>query len=198
MKAVTIVGLLSATLAFTPVAFATPANNACPDAAKAAMDAKFGATIDGVLTSDITQCLSIREEIKVAVNVSGAAINGKNGINQQINNVKNMVDNYEQVYGISQGAGGYNIAVIVHGSAGKFLLDNTAYDSKYADVGGNGPTVAAVNYLLSKGVKFFMCQNTMKSNGFVTADLIPGVAEVPAGVTAVADYGMRRWVVMTP
>ncbi len=171
----------------------------CPSAAKAAMDAQFLSTVDGVPTSDLTQCLGVRSEIKVAVNVSGAAINAKNGINQQINNVKNMVENYESVYGLTQGNTGYQIAVIVHGSAGKFLLTPAVYDAKNpGDIGGNVATTNAVNFLLSKGVKVYMCQNTMRSNGYVTADITPGVKEVPSGVTAVADFGMRQWVVMTP
>lgn len=197
MRVVKLAGFVAIGLAFASSGVMA-GDFTCPAAAQAAMDAEFLSTVDGVPTSAITQCLGVRKSIKIAVNVSAKDINGKNGILQQINNVKNMVDNYEKVYGITQGAG-YDIAVIAHGSAGKYMLDSAVYDSKYpGDIGGNAKTVEAINYLLSRGVKVFMCQNTMHSNQFVTADLIPGLREVPSGVTAVIDYGMREYVVITP
>ncbi len=171
--------------------------HSCPENAKSAMDASFGSTVNGDLTSDITKCLSVREEIKVVVNVSSNAVNGKNGINQQINNVRNMVNNYEDMYGLVNGEG-YRIAVVIHGAAAKFGLDGSVYDAKFNTTGGNDPTVNTLKNLIAKGVHVYMCQNSMRANGFVTADLVPGIEEVPAGVTAVADFGMRDWVVLTP
>lgn len=174
------------------------ADDTCPAAAQTAMDAKFGTTVNGVPTSAITHCLNVREEIRVAVNVSNGAINGNNSINQQINNVLNMIDNYENIYGLTYGKEGYRIAVVVHGAAGNVLLDDDAY---FARTGTHGNTIYnmnAVKTILSKGVKVYMCQNTMKGKQYVTADLIPGVEEVPAGVTASADFGMRGWVVLSP
>ncbi len=92
---------------------------------------------------------------------------------------------------------GYQLVVIAHGSGGRFLLSDDAYNRNYGGTAGN-TTRATVEALIAKGVKVFMCQNTMKANNWVTADIIPGVKEVPSGVTAVADYGMRKWVVLTP
>ncbi len=169
----------------------------CPEAAKAAMDASFGSTVDGKLTSDITKCLTVREDIKVVVNVSSNAINGKNGIVQQINNAKNLASNYEDMYGLSYGEG-YKIAVVIHGSAAKFAQDTSVFDAKSGTVNGNLPTVNTIKDLMSKGIHVYMCQNSMRANGIATADLIPGMEEVPSGVTAVTDFGMRRWVVLTP
>jgi len=197
MQTKNLIGLVAAGMLLAANSYAdVQAKTACPPAMKTAMDAEFLSTVAGVPTSEITQCLGVREEIKVVVNVSNNALNSKNLINQQINNVKNIVENYEK-YGMAAGEDGYQIVVVVHGVAGKFLLDGPVYDAKFGTAGGNDPTVNAVKYLLSKGVKIFMCQNTMHSNLYKTADLIPGVAEVPAGVTAVIDYGMRKWVVLT-
>jgi intracellular sulfur oxidation DsrE/DsrF family protein len=55
-----------------------------------------------------------------------------------------------------------------------------------------------VEALVAKGIPIYMCQNTMSGNNWVTADLIPGVQEAPAGVVAITDFGMRGWVVLTP
>ena len=170
----------------------------CPQATQDAIDVEFGVAVDGTATSAMTQCLAVRGCIRAAVNVSSNALNGKSNANQQINNVKNMVENYEKVYGLTLGKDGYRIVVLVHGAAGKFLLDGPVYDAKFGTSGGNDPTIGIVKGLIEKGVKVFMCQNTMRANGWKTADLIPGVLEVPGGVTASIDYGMRGWVVLTP
>lgn len=160
----------------------------CPDATKEAMDAEFGTTLDGTPTSAITKCLAVRTGIKVAVNVSSDLVNGKNHILQQINNAKNMVKNYEDMYGITNGRRGYRMAVVMHGKAAKFgTVDNTTPE-----------TAATIEFLIKHGVHVYMCQNSMRANGFVTSDLLPGIEEVPAGVTAVTDFGMRGWVVLTP
>ena len=201
MRLNSVVSILVGGFLFGAVSWAHAEYNssACPSDAKDSMDAEFSLTADGTqTTSDITRCLAKREGVKVVVNVSSNAVNGKNKIAQQINNVKNMVENYEGIYGMKYGYDGYRIAVVIHGSAGKFGLDSAVYDAKFNSVGENQPTVNAINFLLSKGVHVYMCQNTMRSNGYKTADLIPGMEEVPAGVTAVTDFGSLGWVVLTP
>jgi intracellular sulfur oxidation DsrE/DsrF family protein len=59
-------------------------------------------------------------------------------------------------------------------------------------------TEELINKLVAKGIPVYMCQNTMRANGWKTADLIPGVKEVPGGVTAAIDYSLRGWAVLTP
>lgn len=167
----------------------------CPVAAQQDMNARFGLTSSGQPTSAITQCLSVRKKIKVVVNVSNKEINAAKNISQQINNVQNMVSNYETMYGIAAGEDGYQIAVIAHGAGGRFLLNDDAHLRTYGTV---NTTKAAMEALINKGVNVIMCQNTMKANNWVSADLLPGVTEVPAGVTGVTDYGMQGWVVLTP
>lgn len=167
----------------------------CPAAAQTEMDARYGLTTDGRPTSAITECLSVREKIRVAVNVSSKDMNAAKNISQQINNVQNLVSNYEGMYGIPAGKDGYQIVVIAHGAGGRFLLNDDAHLRTYGTV---NTTKAAVQALINKGVKVMMCQNTMKASNWVSADLIPGVTEVPAGVTGITDYGMRGWVVLTP
>jgi intracellular sulfur oxidation DsrE/DsrF family protein len=163
----------------------------CPANAQADMDAKFGAG-----TSAITQCLYKRQDIRVAINLSTNVLNPKSGISQTLNNVNNMIANYEGMYGLTLGEG-YRIAIVAHFAGGRFLLTDEAYNRSFNVTTGN-PSRATIEALVAKGIPIFMCQNTMSGNNWATGDLISGVHEVPAGVTALADYGMRGWVTLTP
>lgn len=184
---------IAACFLFSATAYAD--DTTCPAAAQADMDARYGLTTDGRPTSAITQCLSVREKIRAVVNVSSKEMHAAKNISQQINNVQNMVSNYEGMYGIPAGKEGYQIVVIAYGAGGRFLLNDDAHLRTYGTV---NTTKAAIEALINKGVKVFMCQNTMKTNNWVSADLIPSVTEVPSGVTGVTDYGMKGWVVLTP
>lgn len=163
----------------------------CPPNAQAAMDSQFGAG-----TSANTTCLSVRHNIKAAVNLSTTAVNAKTGISQTLTNVSNMVENYEDMYGLAVKKD-YQIVTIAHGAGARYLLSDEAYNRTYTVATGN-PSRAALEALMAKGVVVYMCQNTMRANTWMSADLIPGVKQVPAGVTALVDYGLRGWVVLTP
>lgn len=179
-------GMASANVAFAE------GNTVCPADAQAAMDQTFGAG-----TSANTACLVHRHHIRVALSMSSAVANPKSGVNQTLTNAVNMAANYENMYGLSVGDEGYQIAVVGHFQGGKFLLNDDAYNRVSSTTTGN-PSGAAVRALLAKGLQVIMCQNTMRANGWKSSDLIPGVTEVPAGVTALTDFGMSGWVVLTP
>lgn len=163
----------------------------CPSAAQATMDSQFGAE-----TSANTTCLSVRDNIKAAVNLSTTVLNAKTGVSQTLTNVKNMVDNYERMYGLVVKED-YLVSVVAHGAGARYLLSDEAYNRTYAVTTGN-PSRAALEALMAKGVVVYMCQNTMRANTWISADILPGVKQVPAGVTALVDYGLRGWVVLTP
>ena len=178
----------------TNVAFAqgagAPGNTVCPVDQQASMDGEFGAG-----TSAITACNVHRHHIRVAISMGSGTLNPKKPINQVLVNVSNMVANYETFYGLTVGDEGYRIAVVAHFQGGKTLLNDEAYNRLF---GTSNPATATVQALMAKGVQFIMCQNTMRGNGWKTADLIPGVTEAPAGVAALTDFGMSGWVVLTP
>lgn len=190
MKSVlTLLAVLS--MAAANVAYAE-GDTTCPAAAQAAMDQTFGPG-----TSANTACLVHRHHIRVALSMSSAVLNPKSGINQTLTNALNMVANYENMYGLTPGDEGFRIAVVGHFQGGQFLLNDAAYNRVHNVTTGN-PSRAAVEQLLADGMQVIMCQNTMRANGWKTSDLIPGVTEVPAGVTALTDFGMSGWVVLTP
>jgi intracellular sulfur oxidation DsrE/DsrF family protein len=163
----------------------------CPQAAVDTMNIDFGPG-----TGDITKCLAVRENIRVAVNLSTSTLNPNSGISQTINNVKNLVQNYEGIYGLTLDDE-YKIVVVAHFAGARFLLNDDAYNRTYAVTTGN-PSRTDVEALVAKGIPVYMCQNTMRSNHWVTANLIPGVREVPGGVAALVDYSLQHWALLTP
>lgn len=196
MKKIALVSIIAGVLSASAAWAHDNPGTTCPAATQAAIDLEFGAAADGTLTSQMTECLVKREHIRAAINVSSNALNAKNGYSQQLNNISNMIGNYEGIYGLQLGRDGYQIVAIVHGAAGKFLLNGTKYAALYN--GEVNKTEELITKLIAKGIPVYMCQNTMRVNGWVTADLIPGVQEVPGGVTAAVDFGLRGWMVLTP
>lgn len=181
--------LVAALVLSAPLAQAGPAKN-CPPPARAQMDKGFGAG-----TSAQTLCLQNRAGVKSVVNVSSVATN-KTGVSQQIVNVENMVDNYDGMYGMDINAD-YEIVVVAYGEGGRWLLTDDAYNRTFAVTTGN-PSRAMVEALRQKGVKFLMCQNTMRGSGWKSADIIPGVKQTPAGVTAIVDFAKSGYIPLAP
>jgi uncharacterized protein len=171
-------------------------NNVCPAAFQAQADTDFGSSLNGTPTSAITTCITKRHEIRNVLNMSTAVLNPKSGINQTLNNAELMIANYSGVYGIPMGQD-LKINIVAHFQGGQFLLSDDAYNKLHNVTTGN-PSGATVLDLLGKGVHFYLCQNTMRGNGWKTSDLIPGVEEVPGGVVALADFMARGWSVITP
>ena len=187
---VLLAGMLSATTAFADDQTGK-GTAACPEGFQAAIDTEFG---DG--TSAITSCIAKHEDIKNVLNMSTPVLNPKSGISQTLNNAELMLQNYQNVYGITIG-NGLKLNVVAHFQGGPFLLSDDAYNRVKGVTTGN-PSRATVQDLLAKGVHIYLCQNTMRANGWKTADLIGGVEEVPGGVVALADFALRGWAVITP
>lgn len=162
----------------------------CPYTAMNTMDNEFGAG-----TSANTTCIAKRHHIRTVINMSSADVN-KTGRAQQLVNVQNVVQNYEGMYGM-QIDKDYEIVVVGHGKGGKWLVNDAAYNAATGTTAGN-PSRALIEQLIAHGIPIYMCQNTMRGNGWKSSDLIPGVREVPAGVAAVIDLGERGYVVVTP
>lgn len=162
----------------------------CPLDAVLSMDVEFGTG-----TADITTCITKRKHVRAVVNISSADLH-KSGASQQVVNVVNMYNNYEQIYGMQSGKD-FDLRVVAHGKGGRWLLSDEAYNRIFGVTTGN-PSRSRLQDAMNHGVKVYMCQNTLRGNGWKTADLIPGVEETPAGVTALVDFGEQGYVVVTP
>lgn len=172
----------------------------CPDATVTAINAQYGAALDGTPTSEMTTCLLRRHHVKAVIGISASDWNAKAGKARQIVNVFNLIENYTGMYGMEANKD-FHVLAIGYGAGARWWLTDEAYDRLH----GTNPTVfepnpskAAVLTMLDKGIKVLMCQNTMKANGYLTADLIPGVKMVPAGVTSIVDAQLLGFKYLNP
>jgi len=168
-------------------------NTTCSASIASAIDTQFGA---GAAAQ--TDCLAKRENIKVVAALNNKDL-AKNGTGQQVVNVDNMVTDYAKygiVIGTSENTGA--LVAVAYGAGARWLLTKDAYVAKVDSAATDNPSRALVEKLITKGVKFYMCQNTMKSNNYVPSDLIASVRMVPAGVTAVIDFENRGYKYISP
>jgi intracellular sulfur oxidation DsrE/DsrF family protein len=73
------------------------------------------------------------------------------------------------------------IAIVVHGSAGKDLLTDAAYEARFNEPNPNTALLAA---LQSAGVKIYLCGQTAAHSGFPPEELNPAVTLALSAMTA--------------
>lgn len=172
----------------------------CPDATKTAIDAKYGAALDGTPASALTSCLKRRENVKAVVSVNSADWNGKARKPRQVGNIFNLVNNYTEMYGM-QANQDFEVVAIGYAAGARWWLTDEAFDRIHGtkpDVFEPNPAKASVLAMLAAGVKVLMCQNTMKANNYLTADVIPGVTLIPSGVSGIIDYQFQGFKYLNP
>jgi intracellular sulfur oxidation DsrE/DsrF family protein len=172
----------------------------------------MGDTSDGnEQASDLTTCIKKTNGIKVVLNFSSNTL-GPNGKVQLINNAVNMLSNYEHIWGItpenpeSTPPYGLKMNIVAHFQGAKYLLDDAKYKAQFTpgctnpdnSICPGNPEKARIQTLIAEGVHVYMCQTSMRANGWKTADLMPGVEMVPAGVIALVDFAQDGWAVITP
>lgn len=72
-------------------------------------------------------------------------------------------------------------AIVVHGSAGKDLLRDAAYEARFDEPNPNTAMLAALH---EAGVKIYLCGQTAAHRGFATQDLNPAVSLALSAMTA--------------
>jgi intracellular sulfur oxidation DsrE/DsrF family protein len=198
-------------LSFHGMANAAPndGNNECPVGVLQGAPGNPEDTLNtefGPGTSDLTQCIKKRSQVKVVMQINRYCRN--NVANSDcpltrayaLGNIRNMIKDYEVTHGMERGRD-YEIVAIVHSGGGTMVLKNEGYNGAGAAVSGRNKFQSQVEGLLDMGVKFYFCQNTTRgyirngtlpasgvTAGGATAELIDGVEYTTAGVTAIADY----------
>jgi len=163
----------------------------CPDAAQQSMDQQFGHG-----TSLNTLCIQKRHKVKDVFAWNSAGINKKKKLSQQVHVTRNSVNNYEKIYDMEINED-FEIIAVGYSGGGRWLLTNEAYNRTYGVTTGN-PTAALTQSLMARGVTVYMCQNTMRGNGWVSSDLLPGVKMVPSGAVALLDFEHKGYKYILP
>lgn len=126
--------------------------------------------------------------------MNNSDLNPRNGRSQQTLNVNNIYNDYTSNYDMVSGKD-FKAVIVGYGAGARWLLNDAAYTATY---GVANPSDDMIFALMAKGIKVYMCQNTMRGSGWVSSDLIPGVEMVPAGVTAVIDFQNRDYTYIVP
>ncbi len=163
----------------------------CPSQVIENMDSQFGHG-----TSLLTTCTQKRSEVKDVFAWNSAGINKRKKLAQQVHVTRNSVNNYEKLYGMKINKD-FEVIAIGYSGGGRWLLTDEAYNRTYGVSTGN-PTAALTQSLIERGVTVYMCQNTMRGNGWVTSDLLPGVKMVPSGAVAVLDFQHQGYKYILP
>lgn len=108
---------------------------------------------------------------KVVFNMDHLAFAGDQSIG--LNYMKLMLQNYKA------SETPVNIIAVFHGAAGYMLLNDQAYSAVRRSDKGN-PFKEQIFALQQDGIQFEECGQTARTNGWVNADLLPGV-KVNAG-----------------
>ena len=161
-----------------------------------------GLTLDqefGEGSAKITHCLSNRTRVKLMIQANQFCMDNVSNAEctrpYALGNLVKIIEDYEITHGMKPGRD-YEIAVIAHTAGGPLMISDTS-KNQFA------PRVSA---LLEKGVKFYLCQNAVRAMintgllpaGDTTANIVPGVEYVTAGLTAVADFQYQGYVYVQP
>ena len=114
---------------------------------------------------------------KVSMDVSASA-ESKGGLNRRIESAARFL-NLHARNGIDPKD--IEFAIVVHGSAGKDLLTDTAYEARYDEP---NPNTAMLTALHDAGVKIFLCGQTAAHRGFAVEELNPLVSIAVSAMTA--------------
>ena len=157
--------LMSLTISFWALADDNDYDTSCPETVLINADNDFG-SYKGKDSSELTDCLGVRDNLKIVVAVNSSTEHGKKKYGQQIVNITNLIKDYTDNYGIDV-LNTAAIAVIGYGAGAKWLTKSASADSEIQE-----NLEDAIESLQDLGVKFYACQNTMRGKGWVLADLI--------------------------
>lgn len=167
-------------------------NTACP------VGLVSGLTLADEFGPDVaanTRCIEKRHEVKTMFGVNEFYASGSTTSPYALNQIKNVLNDYEITDGMVQGRD-FQIIAVVHGAGGRLLLND----------GTINPFKTQVEDLMARGVTFYFCENTVRGfiragllqQGNVAAGVIPGVKYVSAGLAAMSDFEALGWSYVQP
>jgi len=143
-------------------------------------------------TSEITRCIQ-KTPVKVVYQINITC--GDEACNKPyaLGNIQNAINDYQITHGLMLGKD-FEIIAVAYSGGYRLMTANNAQQA----FGEENPFQEQVESLIEQGVKIYFCQNTSRSKGIVTANLIPGIKYVTSGVTALADFQLLGYAYMQP
>ncbi len=192
-------------------------NNECPVGLVTgmSMDDEFGPG-----TQALTRCLKKRHNVKMVVQInqfctSAATPESCAASPYGLNNIRNILDDYEVTHGMTAGRD-YEMVVVLHSPGGRMALKDTGVRGDGTAVSGRNPFEGTIRGLMDRGAKFYFCQNTTRAylsqpgaaitslpkylvTGISATDqMIEGMEYTTAGLTSIADFQARGYQYIQP
>lgn len=142
-----------------------------------------------------TRCIKQRHNVKTMFGVNEFHASGSTTQPYALNQINNVLNDYEITAGMVEGRD-FKIIAVVHGAGGRLLLNDESLN----------PFRQKVIDLMNRGVTFYFCENTVRGfiragllqEGNVSAGVIPGVKYVTAGLAAMSDFEALGWSYVQP
>jgi intracellular sulfur oxidation DsrE/DsrF family protein len=189
-------------------------NKACPVGfvKDLSLDDEFGPG-----TQELTRCIKVRTQVKMVVQINQFCSNNTNPAAgcgttppYALNNISNILDDYEITHGMKPGKD-YEVVAVLHGPGGRMALKDTGINGAGSQVSGRNQFQSQVEGLMARGVKFYFCQNTTRTwmsqnpatpdvnvytslpkwtedGAWATDQIIDGMLYSTAGLTSIADF----------
>jgi len=168
-------------------------------------------------TSDITKCIKKRHQVKMVVQLNQYESGGRA---YGLGNIANIIDDYEITHGMVPGRD-YEIVAVIHSGGGRLALKNKGINGANVEVAGRNAYQGTVEGLMTKGVKFYFCQNTTRTwmdqnpvegtptwltslpkynegEASATEQIIDGMLYTTAGLTSIADFQAQGYQYIQP
>lgn len=170
-------------------------------------------------TQELTRCIKKRHNVKMVVQINQYCTNQANCANTPyaLNNISNILDDYEITHGMTAGRD-YELVAVLHSPGGQMALKNTSLNGALVEVTGRNLFEGKIKALMDRGVKFYFCQNTTRAyiaqnpatspltslpnyntTGVSATDqLIEGMQYTTAGLTSIADFEALGYAYIQP
>lgn len=121
-----------------------------------------------------------------------APAGGQATANDQLNTIARFLNMHARAGVASERV---HLAAVVHGTAGKDLLDDDTYRARY---GTANPSAPLIKELVAAGVKIILCGQTSMGRDVPRDKLIPGVQLALSAMTALSalqseGYSLNLW-----
>ena len=144
----------------------------------------------GPVVAANTRCIQKRHHVRTMFAIDQFYAPGSTTQPYALHQMQNVINDYEITDGMVEGRD-FRIIAVVHSKGGMLLLND----------GTINPFKAQVEHLMSEGVTFYFCENTVRGfiragllqQGNVAAGVIPGVKFVTAGLSAISDFEALGW-----
>lgn len=118
---------------------------------------------------------------KIVIDMTSAHPTGQ-GHSRSMDRVARLIN----LYGLGGvGPEQLEIVVVVHSAAYETILKEEAYQKRF---GKNNPNLNAINVLSEKGVKFFVCGQSIHARGVQPEEINPNVQLAISAITTLVAY----------